>query len=256
MEGRIVRSLRMTGPNLATALVAHESCARCPIRHRAVCATCEGDELDRLESIKSYRSWKAGETIVMEGDSLPFVGSIVTGCATLTRSLEDGRMQMVGLLMPSDFVGRPGRKSAPYEVVAATDVTLCLFRRAEFEQLLQDTPHVAQRLLDMSLDELDAARDWMLVLGRKTAREKVATLLSIVLRRAATGSMPLRAELPLTREAMATYLGLTIETVSRQITALRKEGIIRLDGKRGVLCDDLSALLMEAGDDDDGYADL
>jgi CRP/FNR family transcriptional regulator len=55
---------------------------------------------------------------------------------------------------------------------------------------------------------------------------------------------------------MATYLGLTIETVSRQITALRKEGVIRLEGKRGVLCDDLSALLMEAGDDDDGFADL
>jgi CRP/FNR family transcriptional regulator len=55
---------------------------------------------------------------------------------------------------------------------------------------------------------------------------------------------------------MASYLGLTIETVSRQITALRKEGVIRLEGKRGVLCDDLSALLMEAGDDEDGVADL
>ncbi|MEM7644699.1 MAG: Crp/Fnr family transcriptional regulator [Pseudomonadota bacterium] len=236
--------------------VVGEGCSTCPIRHRAVCAKCEADELARLETMKSYRDWRAGETICMEGDVLPFVGSIVTGCATLTRSMEDGRTQMVGLLMPSDFVGRPGRSSAPYEVVAATDVSMCLFRRAEFEQLIIDTPHVGQRLLEMSLDELDAARDWMLVLGRKTAREKVATLLSIVLRRSATGQVPLRAELPLTRDAMATYLGLTIETVSRQITALKKEGIIRLEGKRGVLCDDLSVLLIEAGDDDDGYADL
>ncbi|MEM7488291.1 MAG: Crp/Fnr family transcriptional regulator [Pseudomonadota bacterium] len=236
--------------------VRQENCSSCPIRHRAVCSKCETDELVRLESMKSYRDWRAGETVCMEGDVLPFVGSIVMGCATLTRSMEDGRTQMVGLLMPSDFVGRPGRASAPYEVRAATDVRMCLFRRPDFERLIADTPHVGQRLLEMSLDELDAARDWMLVLGRKTAREKVATLLAIVLRRSATGQVPLRAELPLTRDAMATYLGLTIETVSRQMTALRKEGIIRLDGKRGVLCDDLSALLIEAGDDDDGVADL
>lgn len=202
--------------------------------------------------MKSYRSWKAGETIVMEGDELPFVGSIVSGCATLTRSLEDGRTQMVGLLMPSDFVGRPGRRVAPYEVVAATDVTLCLFRRSSFETMMHDTPHVSERLLEMSLDELDAAREWMLLLGRKTAREKVATLLAIILRRAPNEASPLRAELPLTRDAMASYLGLTIETVSRQMTALRKAGLISLNGSRGIECDDLAALMVEAGDDDDG----
>ncbi|MBJ3763333.1 Crp/Fnr family transcriptional regulator [Maribius pontilimi] len=234
-------------PSLAT-----EACIQCPIRHRAVCASCEGDEIDRLAAMKSYRSWHAGETIVMEGAPLPFVGSVVTGCATLTRTMEDGRMQMVGLLMPSDFVGRPGRAAAAYEVVAATDLTLCLFKRDAFERMLRDTPHVGQRLLEMSLDELDAARDWMLVLGRKTAREKVATLLANILRRASTDTHPLRAELPLTREAMATYLGLTIETVSRQITGLRKAGLIALEGRRGIACPDLSALLIEAGDDEDG----
>ncbi|CTQ49504.1 transcriptional regulator FnrL [Jannaschia donghaensis] len=232
--------------------LAKSDCNQCPIRHRAVCASCDGPELDRLASMKSYRSWKAGETIVLEGDALPFVASIVIGCATLTRSMEDGRMQMVGLLLPSDFVGRPGRAAAPYEVVAATDVTMCMFDRPAFETMMAETPHVAGRLLEMSLDELDAARDWMLVLGRKTAREKVATLLAIVLRRASTAARPLRADLPLTREAMATYLGLTIETVSRQISALKKDGVIRLDGKRGVLCDDLSVLMTEAGDDEDG----
>jgi CRP/FNR family transcriptional regulator len=229
-----------------------ESCSACPIRHRAVCASCDAEELDRLSAIKSYRSWKAGETIAMEGDALPFVASIVTGCATLTRSLEDGRMQMVGLLMPSDFIGRPGRSQAPYEVVAATDVTLCMFRRRDFETLIEEVPHVSQRLLQMSLDELDAAREWMLLLGRKTAREKVATLLAIVLRRAPNKTMPLSAELPLTRDAMASYLGLTIETVSRQMSALRKDEIIRTKGQRHVECDDLAALLDEAGDDGDG----
>jgi CRP/FNR family transcriptional regulator len=243
----------MTVQDIFTRLAREtESCSACPIRHRAVCATCEPDELQRLSAIKAYRSWKAGQTIAMEGDDLPFVASIVTGCATLTRSLEDGRTQMVGLLMPSDFIGRPGRSQAPYEVVAATDVTLCMFRRRDFEALIEEVPHVSQRLLQMSLDELDAAREWMLLLGRKTAREKVATLLSIILRRAANTATPLRAELPLTRDAMASYLGLTIETVSRQMTALRKDGVIRTIGQRTVECDDLAALLTEAGDDEDG----
>ncbi len=229
--------------------LAASACSQCPIRHRAICATCEGDELDRLEAMKSYRSWRAGDTIVMEGAAIPFVGSVVTGCATLTRSMEDGRMQMVGLLMPSDFIGRHDRDTAAYEVVAATDVTFCLFRRAEFRQLMRDTPHVTERMLEMSLDELDAARDWMLLLGRKTAREKVATLLANVLRRVATAARPLQAELPLTRESMATYLGLTIETVSRQMTALRKAGLIGLHGRRGISCGDLAALMDAAGMD-------
>ncbi|CTQ34615.1 transcriptional regulator FnrL [Jannaschia rubra] len=232
--------------------LATPACRGCPIRHRAVCATCEPSELSRLEGMKSYRSWSAGQTIVMEGAELDFAASIVTGCATLTRSMEDGRVQMVGLLMPSDFIGRPGRAQAPYEVVAATDVTLCMFDRLGFERLLAETPHLSTRLLEMSLDEIDAAREWMLLLGRKTAREKVATLLSIILRRAATGKTPLRAELPITREAMASYLGLTIETVSRQMTLLRKDGVISMAGARTVLCDDLAALMAEAGDDADG----
>lgn len=232
--------------NVETAM---SQCSACPIRHRAVCATCDGEELERLSRMKSYRSWRAGETIVLEGASLPFVGSLVTGCAVLTQSLADGRVQMVGLLMPSDFVGRPGRAVAPYEVSAATDVTLCMFDRPAFERMMSETPHVANRLLEMSLDELDSARDWMLLLGRKTAREKVAKLLAIVLRRASVAVRPLRADLPLSREAMAAYLGLTIETVSRQMTALRRDGLIRMDGARGILCDDLPALLAEAGDD-------
>ena len=228
-------------------------CSRCPIRHRAVCAKCDSDELAHLDAIKSYRSWKAGETVVMEGEPLDFAASVVSGCATLTRSLEDGRTQMVGLLMPSDFIGRPGRAEAPYEVVAATDLTLCMFQRDPFQKLLAEMPHIRERLLEMSLDELDAAREWMLLLGRKTAREKVASLLLIVLRRstldAAGGA---QAELPLSREAMASYLGLTIETVSRQVTALRKDGVITLTGNRGVACADLFALAGEAGEDFDG----
>ncbi len=222
-----------------------------------MCSRCESTELEALDQIKFYRSFEAGRTVIWAGDKMDFVGSVVSGIATLTQTMEDGRRQMVGLLLPSDFVGRPGRDTAAYDVVATTDMVMCCFRKSPFEDMMIRTPHISQRLLEMTLDELDAAREWMLVLGRKTAREKIASLLSIIARRDATLNLsgtqgPIAFNLPLTREAMADYLGLTLETVSRQISALRKDGVIVLEGKRHVTIPDFHRLMDEAGDDDDG----
>jgi CRP/FNR family transcriptional regulator len=233
------------------------NCGDCPIRHRAVCANCEADELARLDEVKYYRSFEAGQVLVWSGDHMDFVASVVSGVATLTQVMEDGRTQMVGLLFPSDFVGRPGRETAPYNVIATTDLLMCCFRKKPFEDLMARTPHIGERLLEMTLDELDAAREWMLLLGRKTAREKIASMLVIIAQRDA--SLHLRApkgrvafDLPLTREAMADYLGLTLETVSRQVSALKRDGLVSLEGKRHVVVPDFDRLKEEAGDDTDG----
>ena len=237
-------------------LLQAQKCGTCPIRHRAVCARCDDDEMLRLESMKVYRGYAAGQAIVWGGDPMEFVASVVTGTATISSTMEDGRTQTLGLLLPSDFIGRPGRDYAPYDVTAVTDVVLCCFRRKPFERLIEDIPHIAQRLLEMSLDELDAARDWMLLLGRKTAREKIASFLCLVARRsndAKSSKVPraLTITLPLTREAIAEYLGLTLETVSRQFSNLKRDGSIVLSGKRIVEIPDYPALLAEAGDDPD-----
>ncbi|MEL6806440.1 MAG: Crp/Fnr family transcriptional regulator [Pseudomonadota bacterium] len=238
-------------------LAAAQNCSSCPIRHRAVCARCDDDELVRLNEIKFYKSYAAGQTIAMRGDALDVVASVVAGTATLERVIEDGRTQMVGLLLPSDFIGRPGRGTLQYDVTAVSDVTLCCFQRKPFESLLVEIPAVQQRLLEMALDELDAARDWMLLLGRKTAREKIASLLMLIAKRTmhpdgkVMGDIT-RIELPISRETMANFLGLTIETVSRQFTGLRKDGVIDLDGNRIVRIPDLEGLLFESGDDGDG----
>lgn len=233
------------------------NCGDCPIRHRAVCARCEADELARLEEIKYYRGYEAGQTVIWSGDRMDFVASVVSGVATLTQTLEDGRTQMVGLLLPSDFMGRPGRDTAPYNVIATTDLLMCCFRKKPFEKQMDATPHLSQRLLEMTLDELDAAREWMLLLGRKTAREKIASLLAIIARRDAglklrTNAGNIAFDLALTREAMSDYLGLTLETVSRQMSALKRDGVIELEGKRHVIVPDFNRLLNEAGDDSDG----
>lgn len=229
------------------------NCAHCSIRHRAVCSECDLVELEELNRIKSYRAYAAGETIAFAGEPMPMLGSMVEGVAVLSLTLADGRRQMVGLLLPSDFLGRLGRAASAYDVVAATDVTLCLFRAAEFERLVHHSAHLSQRLLDMTFDELDAAREWMLLLGRKTARERIASLLVIMARRdgALHNCVPgghIRFPLYITREAMADYLGLTIETVSRQISTLRREGLIELRESRMIDVPDFARLLAQSGE--------
>jgi CRP/FNR family transcriptional regulator len=229
-----------------------QKCEECPIRHRAVCARCDDDEFASLEDMKYYRSYEAGQAILWRGDEMANVASLVRGVASISQTMEDGRRQMVGLLLPSDFIGRPGRERVLFDVTAVTDVTLCCFKRRPFERLVDASPNVSKRLLEMTLDELDSARDWMLLLGRKTARERIATFIRMVARRSQIpddADSPNVFELPLTREAMADYLGLTLETVSRQFSALKRDETIRLHGKRGVEVLSQTRLAAEAGED-------
>ncbi len=229
-------------------------CSDCPIRHRAVCSRCDGDELLLLEAMKSYRSYAPGDVILWRGEPLKFVASVVAGVASLSKTLEDGRTQMVGLLLPSDFIGRPGRTHVDFDVTATTNVTLCRFERAPFERLIEETPHVAQRLMELALDELDAARDWMILLGRKSAREKIATFLDLLARRGNLDETPghMTLDMPMTRDQIANFLGLTLETVSRQLNALKKDGVIAFSGRKQLEVIDLIALRQATGDDADG----
>ncbi len=229
-------------------------CDDCPIRHRAICAKCGPDEMVTLESLKSYRRYAAGETVMWRGEPLEFVASVVNGVAGLSKTMEDGRTQMVGLLLPSDFIGRPGRTHIDFDVTATTDLVLCCFDRKPFEQLLYTTPRISHRLLELALDELDVAREWMLLLGRKTAREKIATFVEMLARRSRVSGedpSPLLT-LPMTRDQIANYLGLTLETVSRQFSALKKDDIIYFSDRRHIKVKDLGALHEATGDDADG----
>jgi CRP/FNR family transcriptional regulator len=133
-------------------------------------------------------------------------------------------------------------------------LTPFLVCHCSLEKMVADTPHVAQRLLEMALDELDAARGWMVLLGRKTAREKIATFLMMVVRRTsedegAKVALDKKITLPLTREAMAVYVGLTLESVSGQFSKLRKKGLIVMSGKRDITIPDVAKLLAEPGSD-------
>ena len=217
-----------------------------------MCSYSTPSELEVLEKTKFYQTFDPGQDIVSEGENTATLGSIIDGVVALQKTLEDGRRQMVGLLFPSDFIGRPLRPVAPYDAVAVTPVRMCLFHRTKFEAMLSQNVYLERRLLEMTLNELDAAREWMLLLGRKTAAEKLASFIMILARRAsalqnATVKNGLEVPIPLTREAIAEFLGLTIETVSRQFTGLRKQGFIELSGTRSLVLTDVGAVAALAG---------
>lgn len=232
-------------------------CTDCPIRHRTVCGDCGPSELEKLDAIKTYKTYQSGETIIRAGDKVEFLGSVMRGVATISQDLIDGRRQILKLLLPSDFIGLLNREVSPFDVVAMSEVTICQLPKLKFEALVLSSPTLERRLLKITLDELDAAREWMLLLGRKKTREKVSSLLVILAYHDAVhnGHSPadgLFFPVLLKREAMADYLGLSMETVSRQLSSLKNDGIIVLDDSQHICVPDFAVLLNETGDDSDG----
>ncbi|CAN5432428.1 Crp/Fnr family transcriptional regulator FnrL [soil metagenome] len=222
---------------------AASACERCSVRTRAICAPLDTTELGALNRIGRRVTLSAGQTLMWEGDDSTLVANVIEGTLKLSTSTGDGREQIVGVVYPSDFIGRPFGHRTPHSVTALTDARLCLFTRGAFDGFARGHPDFAHELLRRTLDDLDRARSWMLLLGRKSAQEKVATFLLDMARRLlgdgdgkdkATTSF----ELPLSRQQMGDVLGLTIETVSRQLTDMKRRGIIALTGRRGVgICD-------------------
>ena len=229
-------------------------CGSCVVRQTGICNALLGDELMRFKTIASRRKFAPGQHIHLADEKPEFFGAVVSGVVKLTKILFDGRQQVVGLLLPPDSVGRAFGRKAPCFAEAATEVELCCFPYAGFERMLDDFPGLKQRLLEQTLDDLDSALDWMVLLGRKTAEERVASLLLMLALRSTVPDgetsgrgRPRVLDLHLKREEIADFLGLTYETVCRQITMLKKRGLIELAGRRRVTVPNVDALARAAG---------
>jgi CRP/FNR family transcriptional regulator len=188
-----------------------------------------------------------GETLIWAGDDSVICGNLLSGVMKLSVSTSDGREQMVGLLYPGDFVGRPYAEQADFTVTALGETELCVFPRKAFEQVLEDHARMERLLLQRTFAALDEARNRMLALARLSASEKLAGFLLDMADRAdgcrATLFGPVTFDLPLTRGEMAEALGMTTETVSRQLTRLKATGAIALHGARGITIRDRNLLV-------------
>ena len=238
------------------APTTQRTCSTCAIRHRAVCGALADAEIGDLGRLGRFRDFAPGEVIFADDAATTFFANVVSGVVKLEKGSADGRQQIVGLLFSPDFLGRAYAKRNPYFAIAATNVRLCTFPHSGFENLLRTHPGLEHRLFENTLSELDSEREWMFLLGRKSAAEKVASFLYMIAKRqpqVGCGHTDEAAhiDLPLTRSDIADFLGLTIETVSRQITRLKSDGVIRLLSGREIVVPDIEALAARAGHDGD-----
>lgn len=223
-------------------------CGACAVRDTALCSALDNHDLATIHAIGRRRTIPAGQVLVWAGDPNAICANLVSGVLKVVRTGADGSERIVGLLFPGDFVGELFSDSASETVQVLCDADLCVYPRAALHHALDDHPAAERLLLRRALATLDEARRWMLMLGRKDASAKIATFLIDMARRTGgAGHAATRFDLPVSRSEMGAVLGLTIETVSRQMTALRGAGIIALPGGRTVAILDPARLAGRAG---------
>lgn len=236
-----------------------DDCSKCVVRNSAICSSLDADEIVALGQLSREQTVVAGQSLLWEGDDSLVVANVIEGVFKLSVNSADGREQIVGIVFPSDFVGRPFGEESPYSVTAMTPGKVCMFTRKAFDNFARQHPELEHKLLHRTLNELDNARKWMQLLGRKTAEEKIATFLLFMSERSDVASITgcahisnatsasiikneVRFELPFGRQQIADVLGLTIETVSRQLTKMKNINLISLPSRRDIILHDIDAL--------------
>jgi CRP/FNR family transcriptional regulator len=223
-------------------------CDGCPSHQRGICSVLEPSTLTELFRISRRKIIPAHNVIFRDGDASDYYYNITTGIVKLVKTLADGEQHIVGLLFPGEFLGQSLNPRHTYSAEAATDVDLCAFPKPPFESFLKLHPELERHIFEMTVRELDVCRDWTLLLGRKCSYERVAGFLLMMAWRMPDMGAGQRSgnsaqfELPFTRAELADYLGLTLETVSRQFSHLKNKRVIGLPSSRHVTIPDVELL--------------
>ena len=193
-----------------------------------------------------------GQALFFEGDQAKHVFDVLEGTLRIYRIIADGRRVITGFLDAGDMVGVSLRGNYLYSAEAITSAKVRRLTRKTFDAAVSDSAELRPQVLAHVCDEMAAAQDQMVLLSSKNAEERVCTFLQKRLKRSiAEGAMQRIVDLPMTRQDMADYLGLTIETVSRTITKLAGKGIVAAAGRHSLQITKPSALAHLAGDGDE-----
>jgi CRP/FNR family transcriptional regulator, anaerobic regulatory protein len=225
------------------------ACDACPVRDRAACSALDEEQRHELERIGRHVRLKRGETLFHAGEQAPACATLISGALKISSLDAQGTERILSLVHPAGFVGEMFAPVAYHDVTALTDSTLCVFPAAKYEMVVDRFPKLGKALLRRSSEDLFASRELIDLMGRRTALQRVAGFLWAMAEAASTSPChPAdRFELPLTRGEVAGMLGLTIETVSRQLTRLEKDNAIGRQGARGILLKDAARLRDLAG---------
>lgn len=217
------RSLRLA------SLPQDHPCGRCPVRLETFCGVLKAKELSAFKSLGSTAQIQPSQCLFHEGDSAGLVYNVTRGSLKLYRLLPDGRRQIASFVQAGDFLGLTLERVHAYTAEALEAVEYCRFRRDRFDRFADEHPAIGRELYLMAGHELAVAREQLVALGRKTARERLASFLLALFDRARSRNADWEiVRLTMTRVDIADYLGLTKETVSRTFTAFRRAAMIEL----------------------------
>lgn len=203
-------------------------CIDCAVRNLAVCSSLDPAELQEFEHLGRRVQFASGETVFSEEDISSSFYNLLEGVMRLYKLLPDGRRQIVGFALPGDFLGMNLSGRHNFSADAIGEVVACQFAKVAFGRFMEDRPHLLRRINELAIRELSQARDHMVLLGRRSADEKVAAFLLGWRDRQVSQDSSNMVPLPMSRQDIADYLGLTIETVSRTFTKLERLGIIEI----------------------------
>lgn len=216
------------GPRLAE-LPRDHPCGRCEVRLETFCGALKAKELAELKALGSTARAEPGQCLFHEGDSAELVFNVTRGALKLYRLLPDGRRQIASFVQPGDFLGLTLEDVHAYTAEALEPVEYCRFPRERFDRFADAHPEIGRELYAMAAHELSAAREQIVLLGRKTAIERVASFLLARFDRVRARNPDWEiVRVPMTRTDIADHLGLTKETVSRAFTSLRRRRLIAL----------------------------
>jgi CRP/FNR family transcriptional regulator len=226
-------------------------CQGCEVRDKAVCGVLDCARLEEFRNLGWTLRLAPGQALFHEGDPATRVFTLTRGALKLYKLLADGRRQVTGFLHPGDFLGISVDDEHAYSAEALEDSQVCWFPRSRFDDFVEDEATMERELYRMAAHELAAAQQQFVLLGRKTATERLASFLLLLAPRAEQSAAGLgrTVRLPMSRSDIADYLGLTKETVSRVISALKRDRVIRLKALDAVEILDRDRLeqLAEAG---------
>ena len=181
--------------------------------------------------------------IFWEGDPAGHVFHVLEGCFRVSRVLQDGRRAILGFGYAGDLLGASFRKCCPFTAEAVTPVRLRRLPRRRFDELVDGNRDLRSLLLAEISSQMVAAQDHIILLGRTAADERVATFLLNIARRTRAGIVaPVEIDVPFGRLDIADYLGLTVETISREISKLKRDGLISTMGPHKIILRRLRAL--------------
>lgn len=207
------------------------SCESCISRRVSLCSVLNDDEIHQISGISKNILKNSKQAICNEGETANYLYNIKHGCVRISKMLSDGRRQIIGFLFPGEFFGLACDNGYGYSAESITNVELCQMPRTKIFAKFSELPKLGHKMLDITRAELQITQDQMLLLGRKTAKEKLCSFL-IAMQQKSKQLKDIKRNhvyLPMSRSDIADHLGLTIETVSRQFTILGKDGIISLD---------------------------